>query len=46
MEAKKGWLKRMVDYVVSRCSSSSDEPTDDKLFPKKIRFSKEDIVID
>ena len=36
----------MVDYVVSRYSSSSGEPADDKLIPKKIRFSKEDVVID
>lgn len=36
----------MVDYVVSRFSSSSGEPADDRLSPGKIKFSKEDIVID
>ena len=46
MEAMKRWLKKMMDYVVSRYSSSSGEPADNTLLPKKIRFSKEDIVID
>ena len=39
-------LFRVADYVVSKCSSSSDDPAESYLPTKTIRFSKEDVVPD
>ncbi len=39
-------LFRVADYVVCKCSSSSDEPAENYLPTKTIRFSQEDFVPD